>query len=369
MNYIFTVAGQGSRFLRRGIKPPKPLIRALGQELLIWSMLSFTYMPDDVIYIVSLADHQCKRVSEKLNQHFPGIRIEWIELEEMPNGQLLSACEAISAHCISGPIIIHNCDTSFRFDNAEYLQLVQSQTDWYSIIPVFTAPGSHWSFVKLEEGSNLVASIVEKKRISDLCTIGTYIFRSAENFLVDVKQYIKSCGGSSLLGEFYVAPFIQYKIDQGFHAYSLQANQPRLYGTPDELRSTFGVSDLDMIADNSSISNQRRCLVVDIDGTICDAPANGDYSNCPPKIDVIQELKSQDKSGSYIILFTARNVRTLKGSMGLINKYTAPTLLSWLERHEVPYDEIVFGKPWGEGGVIYIDDKNCSIEEFLSHSL
>ena len=50
--------------------------------------------------------------------------------------------------------------------------------------------------------------------------------------------------------------------------------------------------------------------------------------------------------------------------MGLINKFTAPTLISWLSTNKIPYDEIYFGKPWGNG-VSYIDDKTLLIDDFI----
>ena len=63
MNYLFTAAGRGSRFLKAGLKPPKPLIRVFGIELLIWSMNSFKFIKEDKIYIASLKKH---RVKERL---------------------------------------------------------------------------------------------------------------------------------------------------------------------------------------------------------------------------------------------------------------------------------------------------------------
>ena len=42
MNYIITAAGLGSRFLKKGIKPPKPLIKVHGTELILWSLKSFS---------------------------------------------------------------------------------------------------------------------------------------------------------------------------------------------------------------------------------------------------------------------------------------------------------------------------------------
>ena len=34
------------------------------------------------------------------------------------------------------------------------------------------------------------------------------------------------------------------------------------------------------------------------------------------------------------------------GSNGKINKFTVPVLVDWLSKHEIPYDELIVGKPW-----------------------
>ena len=54
MNYIITAAGRGQRFLNSGVKPPKPLIKVLGNELLIWSLQSFEFNESDNLYLVTL---------------------------------------------------------------------------------------------------------------------------------------------------------------------------------------------------------------------------------------------------------------------------------------------------------------------------
>ena len=57
-------------------------------------------------------------------------------------------------------------------------------------------------------------------------------------------------------------------------------------------------------------------------------------------------------------------MRSFNGNIGLINKYTSSILNSWLLKHEIPYDELYFGKPWGKD-LAYIDDKSLSIKKFL----
>ena len=109
--------------------------------------------------------------------------------------------------------------------------------------------------------------------------------------------------------------------------YIMPADNPRLFGTPSELCSSFSCSFNQLLSENAWNGNQRKTLVVDVDGTICGPPINGDYSKCEPLLDVISKLRDYDSQGVYIILSTARNMRTYSGSIGLINKYTAP--FSW----------------------------------------
>jgi hypothetical protein len=44
--------------------------------------------------------------------------------------------------------------------------------------------------------------------------------------------------------------------------------------------------------------------------------------------------------------------------LGLINKNTAPNLIETLNRLEIPFDEIYFGKPIAD---FYIDDKAINV--------
>ena len=96
MNYLITAAGKGSRFLKEGIKPAKPLIKVLGNELLIWSLLSFKFKNNDSLFLVTYEKHKVKEVlNKKLKIFFPNINIYWLELKDILKGQLHSAIYAI----------------------------------------------------------------------------------------------------------------------------------------------------------------------------------------------------------------------------------------------------------------------------------
>lgn len=113
----------------------------------------------------------------------------------------------------------------------------------------------------------------------------------------------------------------------------------------------------------------HSAIVVDIDGTLCSVKSsNQNYAELKPNMRFVKKLQIYQEMGFKIILFTSRNMNTFKGNLGLINKHTAPVLIEWLRKWNIPYDEIMFGKPWAFGRGFYVDDKAIRPNEFLKYS-
>ncbi|MDD9196681.1 capsular biosynthesis protein [Aliivibrio sp. S3MY1] len=108
-------------------------------------------------------------------------------------------------------------------------------------------------------------------------------------------------------------------------------------------------------------------LVVDLDSTITLGDTS-DYRNVSPNLEVIRQLVAYKEQGFTITIFTARNMRTYEGNVGLINVHTLPVITEWLAKHCVPYDEIIVGKPWCGKEGFYIDDRAVRPSEFASMS-
>jgi len=109
-------------------------------------------------------------------------------------------------------------------------------------------------------------------------------------------------------------------------------------------------------------------LIVDLDGTITKADTN-DYINVSPNLEVIKQLRYYKELGYSITIHTARNMRTYKGNVGKINIFTLPIITAWLEKHQVPFDEILVGKPWCGHDGFYIDDRAIRPSEFSALSI
>lgn len=113
---------------------------------------------------------------------------------------------------------------------------------------------------------------------------------------------------------------------------------------------------------------QEYSLVFDIDGTLCPIKEKEErYEDLIPYLDIVEKLRYYQSNGAKIILFTSRNMNSYGGNIGLINKNTAKVLLAWLEKWDIPYDEIIYGKPWPGHKGFYVDDRTIRPDEFLSY--
>ncbi|EIO3937740.1 capsular biosynthesis protein [Vibrio vulnificus] len=108
-------------------------------------------------------------------------------------------------------------------------------------------------------------------------------------------------------------------------------------------------------------------LVMDLDGTLTMANTS-DYRNVLPRKNVVKKLKEYKEMGYSITIFTARNMRTYEGNLGKINIYTLPIITEWLDRYDIPYDEIIVGKPWCGHDGFYVDDRAIRPSEFETFS-
>lgn len=115
--------------------------------------------------------------------------------------------------------------------------------------------------------------------------------------------------------------------------------------------------------------NEENVIVIDIDGTLCETKKKDQsYLEVEPKESVLKKIIEYKEKNFYIILYTSRQMRTYQGNLGRINANTAKTLFEWLDKYNIPYDEIYFGKPWCGRNGFYVDDKAIRPSEFLNLS-
>ena len=111
-------------------------------------------------------------------------------------------------------------------------------------------------------------------------------------------------------------------------------------------------------------------IIFDIDGTICPIKkVDEQYCDLIPYSDMVNKIIELKEKGYKIILFTARNMRTYNKDIDMILKNTKPILEEWLNKWNIPYDELIFGKPWTGSKGFYVDDKTIRPKELINMSL
>ena len=95
-------------------------------------------------------------------------------------------------------------------------------------------------------------------------------------------------------------------------------------------------------------------VVFDLDGVICELKKPSEsYADVIPKNDVIEKMREMKDQGDYLIIHTGRHMRTCNGDVSKVIEEIGKITEDWLQKWNVPYDELIFGKPYAD---VYIDD-------------
>ena len=108
-------------------------------------------------------------------------------------------------------------------------------------------------------------------------------------------------------------------------------------------------------------------LCFDLDDTICFpnheySDAENKYGKAKPILPMITAIQKLHEKGNRIIIHTARRMLTHKGGVKKIESEVGNITRTWLTYYNVPYDELIFGKPYAD---MYIDDKGIRLEELI----
>ena len=95
-------------------------------------------------------------------------------------------------------------------------------------------------------------------------------------------------------------------------------------------------------------------VCVDIDGVLCCLrERDQSYESLSPIEGAVESLRLLRAQGHYIILYTARHMKTTNSNLGRVLATQGQITLDWLRKNKFEYDEIYFGKPFAD---VYIDD-------------
>ena len=198
----------------------------------------------------------------------------------------------------------------------------------------------NFSFIKIK--NNNIIDIEEKKKISDNFCCGLYGFKSSDEFKILSKELIEK--NNKTKNEFYFSQLYKLLIKKGEKIIPIHVDKTLHLGVFD-----------DMIQSLSMIPQKKLRICFDLDNTLVTFPTiPNDYSSVKPITSNIDLLKKFKKEGHEIIIYTARRMITHNNNIGKVVKDIGLITFNTLEKFNIEYDEIIFGKPIAD---IYIDDR------------
>jgi capsule biosynthesis phosphatase len=203
---------------------------------------------------------------------------------------------------------------------------------------------TNYSFIKII--NNNVTSIEEKIKISDNYCCGIYGFKNINTFQHYAIQLIKE--NFKTKNEFYFSQIYKFMLKSEEVIIPVFIKETDHIGSYDEIINTFEMN-------KEYYSNHKLRICFDLDNTLVTYPTiPNDYSSVKPIQKMIDLLISLKKKGHEIIIYTARRMKTNNNNVGKVIKDIAFITINNLEKFNIPYDELLFGKPIAD---IYIDDR------------
>jgi dTDP-glucose pyrophosphorylase len=234
VNLVIPAAGQGSRFAKAGYEKPKPFIEVLGRPMIehVIDNVSVRNSATTLLLRTEHVQHEKEAV-----QRFQSSGLGIVQVEKLTEGTACTVLLGRKHFDNDDALLIANSDQYVDFDCQAFVDDCFERNLDGSIL-VFKDPTKNpkWSFAKLDEKGH-VTEVAEKKPISDLATVGIYLFRRGSDFVSAAVDMIAV--NERVNNEFYTCPVYNYMIANGLKIGVYEVDQSAMHGlgTPEDLDS------------------------------------------------------------------------------------------------------------------------------------
>lgn len=231
MQIVVTMAGLGSRFTKAGYASPKHEIEVRGRTLFEWALRSLSDFKNDAFFFVVRKGAYDQARLKRLIAAAEIKTYQLVVLDTVTSGQAATVMAAMPDLDPEAGLVIYNIDT---YVEPGYI-LRRDLVNCAGHLTTFKAAGDHWSFVQLDD-QNRVIDVVEKRRVSDLASVGFYYFGRSTDFAHLYRQHAQEVVAE--YGETYVAPFYHYLIrsaEAPVTVKTIPTAAVHVLGTPEEL--------------------------------------------------------------------------------------------------------------------------------------
>jgi capsule biosynthesis phosphatase len=348
MKVFLLCGGRGERL--NGLDMPKPMCIVRGKSIIyhVIDGLPLDIKEITIVYTNYLNKYEFKRTVIHSCAEL-GRKLNFIEITLVTRGPVETAYVGLQGCDDKEKVLFIDNDTINTFDIRDI------QSDNLNLGTAITADLTKpYSYVKVGT-ERRVTQIKEKVSISNTYNTGLYFFPSV------------SCYRTLAKNLFDTEPDKREYFMSDLYALALQGGMP-VYSFPC-LKSISLGTRVDITENISKVQKYTMRICFDIDNTLITYSENPkSYEGIQPINTMIQLVRKLHSEGNTIVLHTARGMKSCKSNQGLMAKKVYMNVLECLEKLEVSYDEIYFGKPYAD---IYIDDKawnqytNPSFSEFF----
>ena len=346
---LIPIGGVGSRFKQNDYKRPKTLINIFGKPIIYYLLDNLKLDKNNLIYIVYNHEYKRFRFEEQLIKDFSNLHFQFYHLIDNTQG----ASETIN-------IGLQNLNLDYDLpilcldsDNFYTSNIIEKWNHQNSIF-YFNDSNDNaiYSYINLDKNNDII-DITEKEKISNNACCGAYGFNSYKMLLEYTTNIIHN--NIRFKKEFYTSVTIKQMIQDKiiFKGIYIDIKDYHCIGTPLQLKQFYNNFPHKKCIDSNITQKQLR-ICFDLDNTLVTYPKiKDDYKTVEPitkNIELVKYLKSFNHT---IIIYTARRMKTHQGNQGKLLADIGKITFDTLDKFEIPYDEIYFGKPQAD---FYIDD-------------
>jgi NDP-sugar pyrophosphorylase family protein len=211
INVVIPMAGLGSRFAKAGYTKPKPFIDVAGKTMIERVMDNLAL--EGARYILLARKEHLDSERETVNRLLALGNVEFLPIETMTEG---TACTVLHARALiddETPLLIANCDQVVDFSCEAFVGDCWARGLDGSILCFKDSKlDPKWSFAKTDR-TGIVTQVAEKVAISDLATVGLYLFRRGSDFVAGATDMLAR--NERVNNEFYTCPVYNHVIRNG----------------------------------------------------------------------------------------------------------------------------------------------------------
>ena len=238
---LIPLAGKGSRFLKKGYKLPKPLIKVSGKPMIIQAA---NCLPDNSKNIFVVLDQHLSEYPLKntLLDEFPDSKI--VSIPEVTQGQAITCKLGLKSVDKNHSLLISASDNGIIYDEKKYNDLINDKEIDGLIFTFKNHVSSRnnpemYGWVEIDKNNfatNVSVKVpISKNPFDDNAIVGTFWFRKVEYFSLAMK-YLES-KNIRVNGEFYVDSLMNILIKLKYKIKVFEVENYICWGTPDDFET------------------------------------------------------------------------------------------------------------------------------------